>query len=174
MLRLNILGYENIWNPRRFFTKGRIFMVHWHEPHGQHQGAFSKVRMFVVIRTRSGYSLCHPIHTYSKQGTSKRGVNPDIHAVLLKEGSNTVYHPSERQHPPGMPQLSAVIEDPDFQLSPYSRINFGKLSTVEHNIRARKIGRISPHCLLSLETSFRRSLGVNNGGPELLEEEEVT
>ncbi|KAF2867748.1 hypothetical protein BDV95DRAFT_174809 [Massariosphaeria phaeospora] len=61
------LAYEGIRSPRTSFAEGRILVVPWHDPHGRGILAFTIVRLFVVIRTRSGHSICHLVHTCSKQ-----------------------------------------------------------------------------------------------------------
>jgi hypothetical protein len=58
------------------------------------------------------------------------------------------------------------MEDSTISLSPYSRIDFGKIYTINVNSRVRTIGRISPSYLGLLEEYFRSGIGVNEPDEE--------
>lgn len=120
-----------------------------------------KPRLFVVVRQKSRHCLCVPIYTYSHQATSKPGVNPEDHAPLVQEGSDVVYHPQEKQDRLKK-RLLLVVEDPSTQWSPLSRINFGKVQSVEYNLKVRTIGRIAQECTVDLESSFREAVGLGD------------
>ncbi|KAF2257550.1 hypothetical protein CC78DRAFT_222639 [Lojkania enalia] len=131
------------------------------ELHTAASSTHGKTRRFVVIRSKSKHCLCLPIHTYSRQATSKPGTNPEDHAPLVREGSEPEFHPHEQQDKLKQ-SLSIIIEDDGIPWSPLSRINFSKVYTVEYNLRVRKIGRIEPKSVDLLEAHFRESIGLSD------------
>jgi hypothetical protein len=121
----------------------------------------AKPRLFVVVRQKSRHCLCVPIYTYSQQATSKPGVNPEDHAAIVQEGSDVVFHPQEKQDKLKK-RLLLVVEDSSIQWSPFSRVNFGKVQSVEYNLKVRTIGRIAQECTADLESSFREAIGLGD------------
>jgi hypothetical protein len=128
--------------PQRFFKVGRVFMTLWSEPAGSsardgpHISSssvggkiFSENRRFVVVRARPGYSLCCPIQTYRKQGTTKSSTSLENHAIVFATGSEPKLLPQEQ--PPGMGSFPVVLGDKSVTIDPSSRLNFGKVYTVE-------------------------------------------
>jgi hypothetical protein len=99
----------------------------------------------VVVREGDRHSTCLPLLTYQGKATRKHGVNPDDHAAVFAENSKPRLLPGEtlRKKP-----LTIIIEDPREKIDPLTRINFSKVYTVEHNVKALKIGRISDTELL--------------------------
>ena len=155
-------GYEVVRNPRAFFKKGRVFKINWAEPNASSDTVYVKPRMFVVMRFKPEHCICLPIYTYSQQGTAKVGTVVGDHAPLVEEGC-AVYHAPGEDPQRLKKALYIIIEDPSIQWDPYSRINFGKVSTVEYNVKIKKVGRISPGSLADLESSFLQSLALEDG-----------
>jgi hypothetical protein len=160
-----LIGFCVIKEPKRFFKVGRVFAVLWSEPAGENvdwsdeddyeivrygEKVFTKIRRFVVVREGDRHSTCLPLLTYQGQGTLKRGVKPDDHAAVFAENPKNLrlkekLLPGEklRKKP-----FSIIIEDSREKIDPLTRINFSKIYTVEHNVKALKIGRIPDTDLL--------------------------
>lgn len=163
-----------------FFQIGRVFMILWNEPAGNvrtnqsitsnlTQGylggnVWGEIRRFVVVRTKKGatHSICVPISTYQKKGAAKPGLDVDSHAIVwaVWEGRQ---EPGKLPGEEGMTKLplrmipdrvpgNAQQED----LHPASRINFGKVYTVEHNVRIFGIGWIDPTHIHLVKSYYRQ------------------
>jgi hypothetical protein len=133
------------------------------------QNIFAKLGRFVVIRKKAGHSLCLPIHTYSGRATTKYGVNPNDHTALVRDGYAPFYIDGERL---AKKPLFLKLEDPAIDISPASRVNFGKVTNFDDGIKVRTIGRIVPGSLKRLERYFRESIGVNNLDPSYLSDDD--
>jgi hypothetical protein len=81
-----------------------------------------------------------PILTYHKQGTAKPGVKADDHAIIYADSKA----PSELKDEPKLRNqpIRLVLDNAREKLSPESRVNYGKVYTVEHNAKVRFIGKI--------------------------------
>lgn len=81
------------------------------------------------------------IYTYQGRGVSKSAADATKHAIVYMEGSQPVARASEPR------MLSKPLEvrpdTADHRLSPMSRLNFGKLFTVEHNVKVLPVGKIT-------------------------------
>ncbi|PQE22094.1 heterokaryon incompatibility protein [Rutstroemia sp. NJR-2017a BVV2] len=153
-------GYRRIDKPARFFTLGRVFMMLWTEPAGRQPNsnpasersrfsevilgshAYSEIRRFVVIKPGKGHCLCSPIHTYRGRGTLKEGVNPKEHAAIYLKSKGVELLPGEKLTIEPFPLI--LENEKNVQIDISSRINFGKIYTVEHNVRVLNVGRIDP------------------------------
>ncbi|KUJ17188.1 uncharacterized protein LY89DRAFT_685117 [Mollisia scopiformis] len=145
--------YESIGEPPRFFKVGRVLEVIWAEPAGEDSSVvgpnfmvsqlganvFTKNRRFVVVREMRGCCICLSLFTYNGQGTTKDGVRPEDYAAVFPDGGQAHTLPGERLSKDPFP---IIIENPSQRLHPMSRLSFGRVYTVEHNVRAIKIGRI--------------------------------
>lgn len=156
-------AFKRVEHPRKYFKKGRVFMVHWAEPskEAKENKAYTNVERFVVIRPRSTHCICLPIKTYAGRATSKAGVNADDHAALVGCGDEAQLHSQERKLK--RRAIAMKVEDASQTIDPMARINFGKLYTVEYNLPVRTVGRIQPDCLALLEQYFRESMGLDGG-----------
>lgn len=170
-------------NPRRFFAVGTVFMVLWSEPAGETntritggitagipprtpgitQGrhgekVFSKVRRFVVIREGLTYCSALPITTYGSQGVGKPGVTKSEHAII-HTGRNAP-EPMSSEKPVrgevGMRPEPIRVEpdDREDKLDPRSRIDFGKVHTIQHNIKVRSYGNVHERSMQALQKQF--------------------
>ncbi|KAK3050779.1 hypothetical protein LTR09_008145 [Extremus antarcticus] len=162
--------------PRRFFTLGKVFMVLWVEPAGESrtlitswqpgttqgrygEAVFSKVRRFVVIREGANYCSAVPIATYGHQGTGKPGVVKSEHAIIYTGRSAPRPLLSEedlvRGEEPMRPEAIRVDPDePEDKLDPRSRVDFGKVHTIQHNIKVRAYGKVNEKSLRALVNQF--------------------
>lgn len=112
-------------------------------------------------RARGGpdiLTLRRPISTYSGQGVAKPGVNPQEHTIIHMRGSE----PFAGKNEPRMTKdpLEVKPDSHDQKLDRMSRLNFGKVYTVEHNVKVMPVGSISrssmPKLLGYARESFSR------------------
>jgi hypothetical protein len=165
--------------PSRFFCLGRVFLVLWAEPAGgsgsnagtvitmQEQGTvlnhlgervFSKVRRFVVIRESDQYCNALPITTYSGRGVAKRNVVKSEHAIIYTGRDPPQPRPDERplRGETGMRSQSIRV-DPDNRtdrLDEMSRIHFGGVHQVHHNIKTKSLGIVNRNSIDALQSQF--------------------
>jgi hypothetical protein len=173
------IEYELISKPSRFFKIGRVFKTRWTEPAGSSisedgsvytgsseygEGVFTKVRFFVVIRAMQDCSLCLPLNTYNRQGTTKNRVQSQHYAVVYAQGSEPLLAPGEMMT---KRPISIVVENNLEKLDPMSRLNFGRVYTVEHNLKVSKVGRIAPEHMHVLEANFLETIRATNQQPTL-------
>lgn len=162
-----------------FFSVGRVFFVLWAEPAGESQTAittqepsdstlqgrykgervFSKVRRFVVVRKGKDYCSALPIMTYSKQGVGKQGVNKSEHAIIYTGSQppkplSSELPQSAGEAPMRQQAVRVVPDDRESKLDPMSRIDFGKVHTVQHNIKVRPFGMVHQQSMQALVTQF--------------------
>lgn len=168
-------GFTVADKPSRFFGIGRVFKTLWIEPagstatdtdqrpyhtvgYGQQQLAYAKVRRFVVIRKRLHSCLCLMISTYGGQGAAKEDARSQDHAVVY---SSQFPEPLPR---PGenitFGSFPVIIEEPGEVLGVMSRLDFGKVYTVEHNVKVLRIGRIWPDQIKRLNECFAMTMGL--------------
>ncbi|KAF2159651.1 hypothetical protein M409DRAFT_29818 [Zasmidium cellare ATCC 36951] len=165
--------------PKNFFTVGKVFMMLWAEPAGDSgrsntlitsqerstipgkfgQMVFSKVRRFVVIREGEGYCTALPIVSYDGQGAAKPGVLKREHGIAYigKQPPEPTEGELPRRGEEGMLPRPVRI-DPDQKtekLTTMSRINYGKVYTVEHNVKVRSLGTVSGRTLQALLYQFK-------------------
>lgn len=158
--------------PQHFFKIGRVFMTLWSEPAGSTVRSglhistssvggriFSETRRFVVVHEGSGYSLCCAFQTYRKRGTTKSHLSLENHATVYVSGSEPKLLPQEQA--PGMGSFPIVLGDKSVTIDPSSRLNFGKVYTVEHNIKVRNVGKIDKLWLPKLRAALLKSMGVD-------------
>jgi hypothetical protein len=144
---------------------GRVFKTLWTEPVGKvsksdsqfvipakfGEMAFTKIRPFVVIREMQGCCLCLPLNTYGHQGTEKDRIRAGDYAAVYPMGSEPNIGISEKMSKKPLP---IIIEDPKERIDPTSRLNFGQVYTIQHNLKVLKIGRIPDEYLTILNGYF--------------------
>lgn len=164
--------YQTVKDGSRFFKVGRVFKILWPEP--AHESAdddadvedsvirgpygemiHTKVRPLVVVREQKGRCICIPLTTYGGQGTLKRGVNPDNHAVAYDSRRKPTTKAGEKMQKRPFP---IKVEDPQEKIDPMTRLEFSKVYTVEHNVKVLKIGRIPDEHLNMLRRYFADSM----------------
>lgn len=103
-------------------------------------------------------SLHRPIHTYSGQGTAKPGVKAEDHAIIYMAGSAPFCGAGEG------PMLKHSLEvkpaSVDQKLNKMSRLNFGKIYTVEHNVKVMPVGKITEESMPKLLGHARSSIKI--------------
>ncbi|KAJ5189090.1 hypothetical protein N7491_005413 [Penicillium cf. griseofulvum] len=155
--------YKRQSNPRKFFRVGRVFSMLWHENAGWHgtvlseqfprpssspfikgkyqEPIYSSIRRMVVVKEQKGCCWCVPITTYSGQGVAKAGIDRNKHAIIHMRGDR----PRTMQGEPRMAKQPLEVDPArlDQKLDCMSRVNFGKVYTVEHNIKVLPVGKIN-------------------------------
>lgn len=171
-------SYKKRQSPRQFFKLGRVFMVCWAEPAGvdtatvisnQTRGVslgrygetvYSSVRRFVVVREADTYCSALPVTTYNGRGVAKPGVNKSEHAIIYT--GRTPPEPQHNERPTrqdggrGM-RSSPIRIDTDSRedkLDPMSRLNFGAIYTIQHNIKVKPYGMVHQNSRSDLLRQF--------------------
>lgn len=158
----------------KFFLKGRVFAMVWHEnvgippkPNSPKSNSteasapldkpfhrftrnadgvtiFSHIRRFVIVKATSTRRYCWaiPINSYSGRGlTDKRMLEDEkqAHTIIHGIGSEPVRMKGEIELDK---EPIAVKMEPGEELTPSSRLHFGKVQCIDWNVRLKKIGRI--------------------------------
>lgn len=105
--------------------------------HGEH--FFFKVRPFVVVRENHNFCLCLPLTTYGGKGTLKRGINVNDYAAVYDSRQEPFMDMKETLSKTPFP---IHIEDQKEKIDRMTRLNFGRVYTVEHRVKALKVGMI--------------------------------
>jgi hypothetical protein len=87
------------------------------------------------------YSI-RPISTYSGQGTAKPGVDSSTHAVIYMAGTMPRVEPNEQRMTKD--PIAVIPASPAEKLDKMSRINFGKVYTIEYNVKVMDVGMVTP------------------------------
>ena len=165
--------------PRRFFTVGKVFQVLWSEPAGESrtqitgaiparqpgtarglftESVYSKVRRFVVIREAQDYCSALPISTYGAQGVSKTGVTKSEHAIIytgkVAPEPMAIEEPSRGEQGMRPDPIRVEPDDREDKLDPRSRIDFGKVHTIQHNIKVKSYGKVHDNFMAALIRQF--------------------
>ncbi|KAF5017622.1 hypothetical protein F66182_10430 [Fusarium sp. NRRL 66182] len=139
------------------FQPGEVFKVLWPEPAGGGGGAASiaeetilrdryggriyvHFRRFIVIANDLGHSTCIPIATYGRKGCKKAGIKAEQHGIVYESNRKPVSLPGEPKL--GYPPIRLHIHEQGERISQESRVNYSKLTTVEHNVKVLFIGRV--------------------------------
>lgn len=157
---------------------------------------FSKIRRFIVVRegsdsctalyvhlrkTNRAQSNCYrPIKTYGGVGVAKKNVRKSDHAIIYTGKEPPPPRPDEapaRGEYGLLPQAVRVDgDDPAQKLDVMSRVDFGKVYTIEHNVKVRSMGKVNrayeQPLLYQLQRVWASTMGVSptreideKGGP---------
>jgi hypothetical protein len=102
---------------------------------------FVHFRRFIVVANDRGHCTCIPISTYGKKGCKKSGVKAEQHGIVT-ESSNRNPLPLRDEPKLGFPPVRVHIYEQGERISKESRVNYSKLTTVEHNVKVLFIGRV--------------------------------
>ncbi|KAI2643294.1 hypothetical protein GGS21DRAFT_485811 [Xylaria nigripes] len=152
---LNITGF--VVEKSYKFQPGEVFKVLWSEPTGQVGSEFPisdrramngprgpfyiGYRRFIIVTTdESHHSTCVPIMTYDRRGCGKKGVRPDKHGIIYDVGQK----PKRLKDEPdlGFKPVPLKMYAEGETLAKESRVNYSKLTTIEHNVKVFFIGYI--------------------------------
>ncbi|KAK5123695.1 hypothetical protein LTR85_002331 [Meristemomyces frigidus] len=175
--------------PQRFFIVGRVFLVLWTEPAGETatlitsrepndrparvdpgmtvgrfgERVYSKVRRFVVVRAGEKYCSALPVASYGGQGVGKSGVTKSEHAIIYTGAQApeplAKESPGRGEQPMRARPIRVVPDEPTGKLDGTSRIDFGKVHSIQHNIKVKPFGNVHPHSMDALLTQFANVWG---------------
>jgi len=117
--------------------------------------AFTKIRPFVVIREMQGCCLYLPLNTFNLQGTEKDRLRADDYTAVYPMGGEPQIGAFEKMTKQPFP---IIIEDSEERINPMSRLNFGQVYTVQHNLKVLRIGRIPDGRLALLNQYFLETI----------------
>jgi hypothetical protein len=159
-------------HPAKFFVVGRVFLVLWTEPAGgggtaisryevlNHLGqrVFSKIRRFVVVRAGPHFCSALPISTYNQQGVAKQTVVKSDHAIIY---TGPIAPTPRRGELPGRGEapmrsipIRVDLDNATEKLDPMSRINFGGVHLIQHNVKTKSFGIVNRNSLADLQLQF--------------------
>ena len=101
-----------------------------------------------------------PITTYGGKGAAKKSIDKNAHAIIYT-GSSA---PEQLQGEQGMNKspLRVLPVRPDAKLDTRSRVNLGKIYSVEWNTKVKEIGRLDKASLVKLISYWK---ALMNGKP---------
>lgn len=156
--------------PSRAFKPGKVFKVLWSEPQGANvsnesnitrftlpgtkygQKVFSSIRRFIIVANGHGCSQCVPITTYGHQATTKGGINRYDHAIVYMNNAKPKRLKDESKLSKNAIQV--ISKNPRDKLEVDSRVNYGKIYTVEHNVKVLFIGKLAEESERTFMTDF--------------------
>jgi hypothetical protein len=126
-----------------------------------HLGArvFSKIRRFVVIREGDSYCNALPINTYAGRGVAKHGIAKSEHAIIYTGRTPPRVRTDEapKRGETGMQSIPIRVDADSFDelLDPMSRIDFGGVTKIQHNIRVKPLGIVNSTSMAALQHQFK-------------------
>jgi hypothetical protein len=160
--------YYRRLDAKKFFVVGRVFAMLWHEGAGDEKGGhlsqtepfnvqrnskrkgkyneeiFSHIRRMAVVRARHGYCWCVPINTYNYQGVAKKGLSPEerqAHSIIYMDDTKPVIDSTDKDMMSKSP-IAVTAASSEQKLHYMSRINFGKVYSVEWNVKVMNVGMV--------------------------------
>lgn len=103
--------------------------------------------------------ICRPVLSYNGQGVAKSGVKKSEHAIIFT--GKTAPQPTKGERPvrgeAGMRPRSIRVDPDDAgtKLQAMSRIHFGRVYTIEHNIKVASFGMVNRDSIDALVYQFR-------------------
>lgn len=149
---------------KKFFAEGRVFALLWHQTASESstgldlsdarystdgrfgERVFSHIQRMAVVREKHGYCICVPINTYNGQGVLKRGFTKAdclAHSIIYSSNTHPFCRPEERDLM-NKKSIAVNMASPEQKLDEMSRIHFGKVHTVEWNVKVMNVGKVSP------------------------------
>ncbi|KAH9208589.1 hypothetical protein DL95DRAFT_467569 [Leptodontidium sp. 2 PMI_412] len=154
---------------RTFFRPGRVFSTLWTESYDTgtqsenvrfrsivtyqipyKQKVFSKIRLFVVVRKDDRICTCLPVTTCNGEGSKKKGISLDDHGLIY----------SSKEPPPHIEgitkaPLRIVLSKGVENIRNPSYINYGRVYTVEANVKVRDVGDLDSTSKKLLRTFYK-------------------
>jgi hypothetical protein len=175
--------YKKRTDAKRFFAIGRVFAMLFHEGVGDAKGGhlsqavqfkvgwdknkgkynqdvYSHIRRMVVVRERHGYCWCIPINTYNCQGVAKKGLSTQdrtAHCVIYMDDTTPTIDPREAGLMAKKP-IAVTAANPEQKLHYMSRLNFGKVYSVEWNVKVMNVGKVNTDSMVNFEGYWRNEL----------------
>jgi hypothetical protein len=175
--------YHKRTDARKFFVIGRVFAMLFHEGAGNmggghlsqavrfrvgwdkkkgkyNQEVYSHIRRMVVVRGRHGYCWCIPINTYNHQGVAKKGLSTQdriAHCVIYMDDTEPMIDPEEQ----GLmvkKSIAVTAANPEQKLDRMSRLNFGKVYSVEWNVKVMNVGIVNADSMAAFTGYWRNEV----------------
>lgn len=143
--------------PEDEFKIGGIFKILWFEPHGADPDSvpYSSIRRFLIIREPrekiAGYCICLPISTNGGQGTLHHRARAKDYALIYTDTKENKLLAGETVT---KKPIKVLLYNAGEKLEPTSRLNYGKLYTVECNLPVAFIGKVDPQDLSTVLSDF--------------------
>jgi hypothetical protein len=174
--------YYKRQDAKKFFVVGRVFALLWHESAGEGkpgaepssfehttlgrygQRVFSHIRRMAVVRERQGYCVCIPINTYGNQGVMKPGLGTaerQAHSVIHANNTAPYMNEGERAFLIKKP-IAVNMASKEQKLDKMSRINFGKPSSVEWNVKVMHVGKVVPESVATFLGYYSNEFNSGN------------
>lgn len=166
--------------PSSFFIFGRVFQTLWSQPAGATkittrvervdpdpgfsqvrfgETVHTKIRRFVVVRAKDTYCSAVPISTYGGRGVAKPGVNKSEHVIVYSGNQPPAATAAELPGPSetGMRNrpIRVVKDAIHNELDLMSRIDLGKVYTIEYNVKVKAFGVVHQDSMVPLDSQFR-------------------
>ncbi|KAK6434437.1 hypothetical protein LTR95_009376 [Oleoguttula sp. CCFEE 5521] len=163
-------AYKRRDQPNKFFVVGRVFLILWVEPKGEskqgygslvtyqetlrgkyNEPIYSDIRRFVVVRMGEQSCTALPIRTYSGRSAVQR--RDQAENGIIYAGKLPPRRP--RQEPALLPDAIRVeLDDQNDTLDRFSRINYGTVYTIEHNVKVKACGMVNRDHFTPLLSQF--------------------
>lgn len=150
---------------QEFFRIGRVFSTLWTDPFSgdsnktdptfvseviYNERVFSKIRRFVVVREGDRSVSCLPVTSYDGYGHRKNGIRLGDHGFIYsKNKPRKVDGMCSRSLKLTLAKGAAHLKDP-------SLVNYGKVYTVETNVKVKNVGDLDFESKEILIRYFRR------------------
>lgn len=148
--------------PRRFFRVGRVLMVLWTEPAGEsglspatsllpsasNEKVYAKIRRFIVVQQKELHALAVPVLSDKGIGSSALKMRGEDHAIAYM--GPEIPQPAENEGAMLRPSIRINPDNLTERLSSSWRIDYGKIYTIETNIKCRSVGMVHETSIASL------------------------
>lgn len=148
-----------------FFKIGRVFSTLWTDSLGGNsnkidptfvseviykQRVYSKIRRFIVVRVGERCVNCLPVTSYDGDGINKSGIRLGDHGFI--------YSRNKPNKIPGMcsTPLKLDLAKGAAHLKDPSLVNYGKVYTVETNVKVKNVGKLDGDSISVLRHYFRK------------------
>ncbi|KAI4140016.1 MAG: hypothetical protein L6R39_005999 [Caloplaca ligustica] len=153
--------------PGEFFVVGKVFIMLHTEAAGAHVNdhssfgfstvafeelAYSQLRRFVVVRVKAQENYCLCV------GAGKPGVDQKAHTIIY-----TGHRAPAKLDTEDRMRKSAIRVIPvrhDEKLDPKSRVNMGKMYTVEWNTKVKEIGQVDKQSMVTLINYWKQIINT--------------
>ncbi|KAH8591814.1 hypothetical protein B0O99DRAFT_690362 [Bisporella sp. PMI_857] len=162
---------------KTFFRIGKVFSTLWTEPYDgplnnqtqtfvsevRYGGkVFSKIRRFVVVKEGNKCCTCLPVTSYQGKGPWKDQINLDQHGYIYSHRiPNPVNGINKQPLKVNLVESTAPLCDP-------SLINYGRVYTVETNVKVKEVGDLDSSSRATLRVYFRETFFGEGEGSEQL------
>ena len=160
---------------KKFFVVGKVFSTLWTEPFegarndqtqefvtftspGQYDSVLmSRIRRFVVVKASNRACTCLPVTSYQGLGVNKDRLNLNEHGVI--------YSHKRPQPVAGMnkPPLKIKLLKRNAPFRDSSLINYGRVYTVETNVKVKEIGDLDSQSRRNLLANFNSAFFTDDG-----------